>query len=131
MAASLLGFWRHCYGADGQGGAVAAALAAARHTLHQLTAVPLPAAPPAASGAGWCEALFKEQDAISSALLVKTFMELQQRAAVPLTTEPAMPNGSEPAAAAAAENDESVQAPAKVTALCLDAQQRLHACAAW
>jgi hypothetical protein len=76
MGARLLAFWHHCYGTDGGGGAVAQLAAEARRTLHHLTAVPLlgDTAP-----SGWLAHLFKGQCALSAALSVQTFMDLQVR----------------------------------------------------
>ena len=76
MGASLLRFWHHCYGADGRGGAVAAVTEAARHALHQLAAVPVPAGQGAA--APWCEGLFKCREEVSSAFSVAAFLSTQQ-----------------------------------------------------
>lgn len=76
MADSLLRFWNHCYGTDGQGGAVAAVTAAAQQALHQLAALPLPAAQGGSSL--WCEGLFKGREEVSSAFSVATFLSMQQ-----------------------------------------------------
>ena len=76
MADSLLRFWHHCYGSDGQGGAVAAVSAAAQQALHQLAAVPLPASQGGSSL--WCEGLFKGREEVSSAFSVAHFLRTQQ-----------------------------------------------------
>lgn len=76
MADSLLRFWHHCYGPDGQGGAVAAVTAAAQQALHQLAAVPLPASQ--GGSTLWCEGLFKGREEVSSAFSVANFLRSQQ-----------------------------------------------------
>lgn len=73
MGTLLMQYWEHCYGAGGQGGAVAQVEAAASRTLHQLSAVPLFAQNGAAN---WCAGLFQSNGA-GSALSVRTFIELQ------------------------------------------------------
>ena len=99
MGPAIMRYWQHCYGADGCGGAVAALTAAAREALHQLSCVPLVLAP--AGGAGeagegmgegapegatvplaGCEGLNKllrDQEALSSAFSVHTFLEQEVR----------------------------------------------------
>ncbi len=76
MADSLLRFWSHCYGPDGQGGAVAAVTAAAQQALHQLAVVPLPAAQGGSSL--WCEGLFRGREVVSSAFSVASFLRTEQ-----------------------------------------------------
>lgn len=74
MADSLMGFWRYCYGADGAGGAVAAATAAARGVLAQLASTPLPED---AAGGPWGQQLFSAHPDISASLLVQSFLKAQ------------------------------------------------------
>lgn len=61
MADHIQKFWRHCYGADGGGGAVAALVAAAQRTMTALCVTPLlPGAAASAPVSGpWPDALFK------------------------------------------------------------------------
>ncbi|KAL4440042.1 hypothetical protein ABPG75_003043 [Micractinium tetrahymenae] len=102
MAVSIEQFWRHCYGADGSGGAVAAAAAAAQQVLHQLCCIPLDGVAPGE----YCDQLFKGQEAVSSALSVRSFLERQQQhGTLELATESAVP-----AAPFVPENDENALA---------------------
>jgi hypothetical protein len=109
MGPAIMRYWQHCYGADGCGGAVAALTAAAREALHQLSWVPLvlepaaaaagqpgegtaegPAEAAAAQGAPEGEAvplagcqglnkLFRDQEALSTAISVHAFLEQEVR----------------------------------------------------
>jgi hypothetical protein len=99
MGPAIMRYWQHCYGADGCGGAAAALTAAAREALYQLACVPLVLAPAGEAGeagegmgegspegatvplAG-CEGLNKllrEQEALSTAFSVHTFLEQEVR----------------------------------------------------
>lgn len=68
-------FWRHCYGADGNGGTVATASAAAQQVLHELCCVPLDDVAPGE----FADQLFKGRREVASALSVRAFLERQQQ----------------------------------------------------
>lgn len=68
-------FWHHCYGADRNGGAVAAACAAAQQVLQQLSCVPLDIA----AAGQLCDQIFKRQGQVASSLSVRAFMERQHQ----------------------------------------------------
>lgn len=109
MAESMQRFWHHCYGTDGQGGAVAAVSAAAHAVLHQLAAVPLGGG---LESAAWADSLFKDQEDVSSALLVSTFLEQE---AVVAPSSPQQGQAATPhVGAAAMVNDENQLACPKV-----------------
>ncbi|PSC71393.1 Ribosome production factor 1 isoform A [Micractinium conductrix] len=126
MADHIQKFWRHCYGADGGGGAVAALVAAAQRTMTALCVTPLvPGAAASAPVSGpWPDALFKGHGPLSTALSVQQFLEERQLAsllaaaaeaeqAVPAarfvsdTEEVAAVEDAAPAVPAVAENDEN------------------------
>ncbi|PRW33197.1 Ribosome production factor 1 [Chlorella sorokiniana] len=107
MADSLLRFWHHCYGKDGQGGAVGAVTAAAQQALHQIAAVPLPAAQ--GGSTLWCEGLFRGREEISSAFAVASFLRAQQAVEPAVDMEAAVPEAQPEAAVP--ENDENQGAP--------------------
>ncbi|KAL4423463.1 hypothetical protein ABPG77_005415 [Micractinium sp. CCAP 211/92] len=119
MAASIEQFWRHCYGADGNGGTVATASAAAQQVLHELCCVPLDDVAPGE----FVDQLFKGRREVASALSVRAFLERQQQ----VGTVEAATQSAVPAAPFVPENDENALAlqskPSSSAAACGAAQQ--------